>query len=80
VEEFTIENILGDAKFNYTCPSCKKDFSLKFKQVQKDNSKVICPYCNVEITFVQTPESKQSQKEMQESLNSLKKTIDNLGN
>lgn len=80
MEELTIENILGEVKLNFTCPSCTKDFSSKLKQVQNDNSKVNCPYCNTEITFVQTPESRQSQNEMQKSLNSLKKAIDNLGN
>lgn len=79
MSKLTLDNIFGDSEFEYACPSCKKNFSIKIGQVSKNESVIFCPHCNAEITFVQDSKTKQSMKGMEKALKSLNKSIDSLG-
>jgi len=56
-----------DAKVDFTCPNCKRKFSLNVRQMMANEGK--CPYCHITI---KSPDFK---KDLERKINDIERAI-----
>lgn len=77
--DIKLDDLFGDQEIDYTCPSCEKEFGIKFTEIQHDNSEVTCPHCSVKIEFKHDDTTKKTIKDSEKALKDFNKTFNDLG-
>jgi predicted Zn finger-like uncharacterized protein len=68
--------MLGDMDVNVPCPSCKKEFKMKIREIE-NNRKVKCPHCQKTITLkVKGDDLKKPDRELKRLQEKLKEIGD----
>lgn len=75
---FDLNSLYGNKKIKINCGNCNNFFEVPFKSVIKDESKVMCPTCNKEITVHHDETTKKTINDTSKALKDLERSFKKL--